>query len=479
MTEVEGESPVFDLVVSGGYVIDGTGRPGFLGDVAVEHGKVAAVSRRPGLLSGREVVDASGYVVTPGFIDIHTHADRDIIKHPYAVNYVSQGVTTVVGGNCGGSMGPGGEAGHAYRAGKGPTYGTMAGFLDDVDNTGIGINFATFVGQGNVRAAVMGKEDRAPTAEEMNRMKQVLCSAIEDGAVGITSGRRYMPGCLAGDDEIIELMGALTSYGLLYSSHLKNQNDHIISSVEELLEVGLVNNIPVQLTHLKVTGTENWGMAPHLGEMMEDARRRGIDVMGDVYPYTFSGTMARRLSEDKITEALSGIDLQHLSFDTVLEILRDKGVTVEGRGTANEDDMRHLLAHDYTMVGSDGVVAGDDYGVVGNHPRSFGAFVRVLGRYARDSRLFTLEKAVQKMTQMPAERLKIRDRGILKTDCWADLAILDEAEVCDNSTILNPAATASGIRSVYVNGQPVVRHGKPLCQLRPGRVLRYRGADVR
>lgn len=189
--------------------------------------------------------------------------------------------------------------------------------------------------------------------------------------------------------------------------------------------------------------------------------------------------MARRLSEDKIKEALLGIDLQHLNLDTVLEILRDKGVTVEGRGTANEDDTRHFLAHDYTMIGTDGVAAGDDYGVVGNHPRSFGAFVRVLGRYVRDCRLFTLEKAVQKMTQIAAERLKIRDRGILKIDCWADLVILDEAEVCDNSTILNPAATASGIRSLYGNGQPMVRHGKPLSQLHPGRGLRYRGADVR
>lgn len=475
---------MFDLIISSGYVIDGTGRPGFAGDVAVSSGRIAAISTTPGSLQGGEILDATGCVVAPGFIDVHTHADRGIIENPYAINYVTQGVTTVVGGNCGGSRAPMSEEARrkeAYRPGKEPTHDTMAAFLDDVESASPGINFATFVGQGNVRASVMAGDERAPTAEEMNSMKNVLRGAIEEGAVGVTSGRRYMPGCLAADEEIVELMDALSPYGLVYSSHLKNQNDDIIPSIEELLTVAEANGIPVQLTHFKVTGRSNWGLAPRLSEMMEDARRRGIDVMSDVYPYTFSGSTVRRMAGEEVRDALcrlSDLDLDHVDLEGVLQALQDNGLKIAGAGTVDEEDMRHLLAHDYAMVGSDGVIADDDYGEIGNHPRSFGTFPRVLGHYARDCRLFTLERAVQKMTTIPAERLAMKERGALRRGWWADIVVFDEARISDRSTIENPAATASGIVRVYVNGREVVSDGSALCEQGPGKVLRYRGDGV-
>jgi len=366
----------------------------------------------------------------------------------------------------------------AYRKGKGPSHGTMRAFLDAVRDSRPGINFATFVGQGNIRAAVLKKEDRDPTAEEMERMKEELRTAVEEGAVGVTSGRRYMPGCLASDDEIVKLMSALSPYGLVYSSHLKNQNDNLIPSFEELYEVGLANDIPVQLTHLKVGGQNNWGQASRVSRMMEEGRRRGIDVTADVYPYTFSGSMARRLSEEEAAEALREVDLNHVDLNFVIDELSKRGVDVQGKGTMDEGDMRHLLAHDYSMVGSDGIVAGPDYDSIGNHPRSYGTFSRVLGHYVRECRLFTLEKAIHKMTQMPAERLKIRNRGILQAGYWADLVIFDEEGITDNSTLQDPADLTSGVRAVYVNGQQIVHRGTALREERPGRVLRYRGDRV-
>ena len=203
--------------------------------------------------------------------------------------------------------------------------------------------------------------------------------------------------------------------------------------------------------------------------------------MSDVYPYTFSGSMARRLGDEEVKECLSrlpDLDLDHVDLESVVQALQEEGLDIGGAGTVDEDDMRHLLAHDYAMVGSDGVIATDDYGEMGNHPRSFGTFARVVGHYVRDCRLFTLERAVQKMTTIPAERLLMKERGALKTGWWADIVVFDEAAVGDNSTLQNPAATASGILRVYVNGSEVVRDGSALCEQGPGKVLRYRGGGV-
>ncbi len=472
---------MFDLVIKGGYIIDGTGRSGFLGDVAVTDGKIAEVSRTPGSMDGHRTLDASGRVVSPGFIDIHTHMDRMILKHPYAVNYVTQGVTTIVGGNCGGSMGPTYE--HlrdegVYRPGKGPQFETMGAFLDEVERGRLGVNFATFVGQGNVRAMVMGKDDREPTPQDMRLMKEILRGAIEDGAVGVTSGRSYMPGCLAGDDEIVELMGALTPYGVVYSSHIEDQNLGMVASVNSLLEAGEANGIPVQLTHLKVK-RDAWGTAPEITLMMEKARRRGIDVTADVYPYTFNGGTAGRMSDPRVAAALAdhGLDADHVDMVAFLAELSENGVEIETTGILDEEDVRHFLAHDYSMVGSDGKLP-DEPGSLGSHPRNYGTFPRVLGHYSRDCSLFTLEKAVQKMTSLPAERLRIAERGTLRPGCWADVVVFDESRVRDNSTISKPDAVASGIEAVMVNGEIIVESGEAVCDGRPGAVLRYRGLDV-
>ena len=535
---------MLDLVISGGYIVDGTGAAGFVGELGIDNGKIVSVKRQTGQMQGRQTIDAEDLVIAPGFIDIHTHADRNILQRPYAVNYVTQGVTTVAGGNCGSSLAPLSEKIQKRLAERYSDqqdsvqfdWTNMNGYLDQVENRKIGINFATFVGQGNLRAAVLGTEDVPADAQQIEKQQKLLRESIEQGAVGVSTGRRYPPGSYASDEEVCSLLSALSPYGLLYTSHIKNQDVDIVESINELFEAGAANDIPVQLTHLKVCGKNNWGQADMINRMMETARRQGIDVHSDVYPYTFTAlsSASRLLPEEyaqmsrqeqleclrdecrraevlkefkqwgqenpvrarsigqtgivwaKCTDELEGLSLSEAAdgaddrFSAWLDILERNQMRVYTAGIMDENDVQAFLEHDYAMVGSDGIVADPcENDELGNHPRNFGTFARVLGRYVRQKHLMTMEDAVHKMTGMPADRLQLTRRGLLREGYWADLVIFDEGEVGDKSTVDNPADGAVGFKKVLVNGTTVVSDDEAIKNALPGQVLRFDGCGVR
>jgi len=525
---------VLDMLIRNGYVIDGTGAPGFLADVGVKDGKIAAVFRPEDAPAAEadEVIDAAGLVVSPGFIDIHSHSDRSLPESPRALGTVTQGVTTVVGGNCGGSAAPiddrMAEQFERWRGSKIP-WRSVTEYFEHLEERGLGINLALLVGQGNVRGMVMGTDERAPTADELEQMQRILTEALDQGCVGISSGRRYMPGCLASDEEVIELCQAASKYGCMYTSHIKNQDADIFASIEELVEVGRRTGLPLQLAHMKVCGKPNWGQAREMLGRLEEARREGVDILADVYPYTYTSmTPIRRslpdwLLEDGVEAAMerlqdsdtiervaaelrqkaeedpvrarstdhSGIVFageagefvgmsiheaaEKLDLDRAhayIELARRSRFELLTAGIMDEEDMRLILRHPYSMVGSDGVSMDEAQGPVGQvHPRSFGTFARVLGYYTRDLGLLHITEAIKKMTSLSAQRLGFDDRGVIREGAWADITVFDLEEVAEQADLYNPGRRSVGIRHVLVNGVPVLRDGEPV-DARPGRILK-------
>jgi N-acyl-D-amino-acid deacylase len=503
----------YDVLIVNGDVIDGTGGARYRADVAIRGDRVVAVSRTPLARAGAaRVIDARGRVVAPGFIDLHAHLEP-LLRLPLAESALRQGVTLALGGPDGGSPLP------------------LGPYVDSVRAGGVGINVAYLVGHNDVRRAVMGMANRAPTAAELDQMRALVARAMGDGAFGLSTGLLYLPGTYSDVDEVVALARVASDSGGIYTSHLRKEGLGLLEGVGEALEIGRRARVPVVLTHHKAVGKPMWGKSAVTLAMVDSARQAGTDVMMDQYPYTATHTnigvlvpswamadgdtaFARRAADpalkDSITRGIvfnilndrGGGDLSRVQFArvawkkdlegrTLADWAKERGLpqtpeagaalVVEAvkSGNANvifhvldEGDVERIMRHPQTMIASDGRLnaLGDGH----PHPRAYGTFPRVLGRYAREKRVLGLEEAVRKMTAMPAARLGLRDRGVLRDGAVADVVVFDPATVADRATFAEPHQYPVGIDVVLVNGTVAIDGGKPT-GVRAGRVLR-RGA---
>ena len=499
-----------DLVIRGGNVVDGTGTPAVEMDVGVTGGRIAAVSRRLADRGSVEI-DARGLAVAPGFIDIHSHADGSLFSDPRSESVILQGITTIVVGQDGGSRFPSRNA--AEESGT-PSFAALAARIEALPSA---VNVASMIGLGSVRGIVVGPDDRPATPAELTRMTAMVRDAIAAGACGASSGLEYTPGAFASRAELATLCGPLAAAGLPYATHMRNEDDRLLDSIDESIEVARTARCPLQISHLKTQGPRNWGKLDEVFQRIEQARAGGLDVAFDRYPYIAyqtgltnlfpvwsrdGGTAAffRRLDDaptaDRIRrETLAKVDLIG-GWDNVLisGVGRGGDTTAEGKrlgafasskGTdpyeaaitllrgangsvgmvgfaMSEENLERILAHPLGTVCSDGGgFAVDGPSRRGSpHPRGLGTFPRVLGRYVRERKALTLEQAVYKMSALPASRIQLRDRGRIARNLAADLVVFDPATVADKATFEEPFQYPVGIRAVVVNGQIALRDGE-------------------
>jgi N-acyl-D-amino-acid deacylase len=498
--------PDYDLLIRGGTVVDGSGAPGVSADVAVKDGKITKVGDLAGATAAR-VIDASGLVVAPGFIDVHTHAD-DLAEIPRAENYLRMGVTTIVAGNCGSS---------ALDIGKA---------LSAVREAGPSINYATLIGHNTVREAVMGEERREPTAAEMEKMKGLVAQAMKDGAVGFSTGLQYTPGIWASPEEITELARVACAAGGLYASHMRNEGTEIEKAIAESIAVGEKAGCRVEISHLKIDSPRNWGTSSKALAQIDAARARGVDVRADQYAYTAAASslsirfpdwvleggpekIKARLDDAatwmKIREEMKGLlaarGFEDLSFGVVSSYppdpslqglsMKEVAVRLKGNGSAeaqfeaardmlraggafmvyhlmSEEDVATILRHPQVAVASDGALP--IFGKDASHPRAYGNNARVLGLYARERKAIGLEEAIRKMTSVPAEHFRLAGRGLIREGYAADLVLFDPLKVGDAATFEKPHAYAAGFLYVLVNGMPVIDGSAPT-EAKAGQVL--------
>ncbi|MDR7523713.1 MAG: D-aminoacylase [Armatimonadota bacterium] len=530
---------MFDLLIRGGHIVDGTGNPWFCGDVGVAGEWIASLGDLRGA-SARRVIDADGAVVAPGFIDLHTHSDFTLPRFPRADAMVRQGVTTQLVGNCGFSPFPVEPSrldllrpyAAFLDAGLSWTWTDAAGYASHLETLPLGCNVALQVGHGAVRIAAMGFDARDPTAQELGTMQRMVADAMEQGAFALSSGLIYVPGCYAGTDELVALADVVARYGGFYSSHIRGEGDTLVPAVNEALTVGRRAGVPVQLSHHKASGRRNWGRVEATLAMIDAARAEGMDVLADQYPYTAgSTTLAAIVPAWALEGGLDG--LQHRLRDPALrarirtEILGAGGDDAraparefdpasimisqipdgphkpfEGRWlgeiaaawnlepvdaalrlleaerggiqmivfSMSEDDVRRVMRHPAVAIASDGWTLHPASGGK-PHPRSYGTYARVLGKYVRQDGVLRLEDAVRKMTSLPAQRLGCVGRGLIRPGCVADLVIFDPAQVADRATFEDPHQFCAGVSHVIVNGRAVIDEGQDT-GLAAGRILR-------
>jgi len=497
-----------DLIIRGGRIVDGTGNPWFMADIAIDGERISMIGDLSNAIASREI-DASGLVVSPGFIDPHTHALQGIFDVPTAESALLQGVTTLTEGNDGSSPLP------------------IDTHLSEIESAQISPNWGVFVGQGSIRSAVMGDVDREPIEAEMQTMREMVATAMKQGALGISTGLFYVPGSFSTTEEVISLSEVAADYNGIYISHMREEAAQLLDSVAETIRIGEEAGLPVQITHHKVIGKENWGASVQSLEMVDAARARGVDVTIDQYPYTASQTginallpqwaqeggreaMLERLQSqetrptikaaivDKILFDRGGGDPKNVfisanSWDRTMEgknladITLDRGmqataenaadtvIDIVQRGGAravfhaiNSEDVDRIMRHPAAAIGSDGPLSV--FGEGAPHPRQYGTFARVLGYYVRERGVISLEEAVRKMSSMTAQRLSIRDRGLLSQSYYADIAIFDADEISDLATFENPHQYAVGMKYVLVNGELVVEDGRHT-GARPGKII--------
>jgi dihydroorotase/N-acyl-D-amino-acid deacylase len=498
----------YDVLLTHAKIVDGSGGPWFYGDLAIRGDSIAAVGYLPGATAAT-VIDATGLVVAPGFIDIHSHGRRGIGQVPTAENYLREGVTSIIEGPDGSSPLP------------------IATFLAGTAKTPISINFGTCVGQGSIRSEVMGLVNRKATPEEIEKMKAIAAQAMRDGAFGLSTGLFYVPGNFTPTEEVIELAKVVGQMGGFHISHMRDEAAGVLDSVRETIRIGEEGHLPTQITHHKIIGQKNWGESVETLKLVEEARQRGVDVTIDQYPYTASSTgvsalfpqwaleggqkaTAERLAAPEQRAKIKAVIVEKLKFDrgagdpknvqivtcsfdrslagkNLAEITRARGQepTMENAAETamdlvakggcsgifhaiNEEDVVRIMRSPYTMIASDGDIPV--FGQASPHPRSYGTFARVLGVYVREKNILTLEEAVRRMSGYPAARLKIWDRGLLRPGMKADIVIFDPATVADRAQYDKPHQYSTGFRDVLVNGQFALRDNQ-VTPTRPGRIL--------
>lgn len=526
-------SAQYDVLITNGYVIDGTGKPRVRADVAITGDTIAAIGDLAHA-TGKTTLDAHGDVVTPGFIDLLGHSEGSVLIDPHLEGKIRQGVTTEVTGE-GHSPGPLNEAMAAEAERTKPpgypdvTWRSLDDFMHVVEKRGSAINFAFYIGAANPREIVLGDADRAPTAEELKRMEGIVDEAMKSGAVGMSTALIYPPGRFATTDELIALARVVSKYHGSYWTHLRNEASTILPAIDEAERIGREGHVPVNIFHLKCGGAMRGHMAEVVAKI-EAARTSGLDIAASIYPYTATSTdltsivsawalqggylqFVARL-KDPATRARIAGELrvgdgsllirnlprapeamrQQFERRRLADIAKTMNTTpaeaalrlFEASNSSpiaiffglSEEDLKLAMKQPWVAVGSDSGAVVGAMRDVGAHPRAYGTFPRILGHYVRDEKLFPLEEAVRKMTSLAASRAGLADRGVLRPGMKADVVVFNPATIADTSTYEDPHHFATGIRDVVVNGRAVVRDGAVTSEL-PGKVLRGAQASSR
>ena len=523
---------MFDIIIRGGRVVDGNGMPAFSADVGIKDGKITAVDDLTDISA--KIIDATGLLIAPGFIDMHSHSDIALLANPRAESKIRQGVTTEVIGNCGASAAPltprmladfkTAEDLDALQVEL--DWLSMGEYLQKLEKQGIALNVIPLIGHGTIREAVMGYENRRPNPQEMETMKRLLAQAMQEGAYGMSTGLIYAPSYYADTEELIELSQVVAQYGGLYCSHIRGEGDRLLDAVSEAITIGKKAGVAVQLSHHKAVGRANWGKVKHSLALIDQARAANLDVTADQYPYIAASNslsaslppwmhegskneLLKRLTDPQVRARLrqgmavregywedtkisycpghaeyEGLSLQEIAelrgadpYETTFDLLYEEeaGVQVVRFGMS-EEDVRTVMRHPMVMVGSDASALAP-YGVLFRgkpHPRNYGTFPRVLGKYAREEQVLSIEEAVRKMTSLPAQKLGLQDRGKIQAGMWADITIFNPQTVQDKATYLDPHQYPCGIEYVLVNGKPVIVQGEHTGEL-SGKTLIRKG----
>jgi N-acyl-D-amino-acid deacylase len=503
-------APALDLLITNGRIVDGSGNPWFRTDIGIKDGRIARIGRINST-DAAKTIDARGQIVAPGFIDVHTHVES-IYNLPAAENFIRMGVTTLVTGNCGGSV---------VDVGR---------FLGRMKENPTAVNLATLIAHGSVRREAMGLDDKAPTADEMKKMEALVEQGMKDGAVGLSTGLIYVPGTYAKTDEITNLARVAARYGGIYATHMRSEGERVADAIRESIQIGEQAGLPVEISHFKISSKAMWGQTPMTLGLVRDARARGLMVTVDQYAYTASSTSLdsrlpgwlragglveakKRLAEpatrervmSEMKEGLKRNGFKDFSYAMVASYGPDHSfngksiaeITKQVRGKKdvknqieqiiamyeaggagmiyhgmNEDDVQRIMREPFTMIASDSGVRQQDESVP--HPRGYGNNVRVLRRYVRELQIISLEDAIRKMTSLPAQTFGFRDRGMIREGFAADLTIFDDKTVADRATFDEPHQYPVGISYVIVNGE-VVLVNEQMTAARPGTALRGPG----
>lgn len=503
----------YDTLIRNARIIDGTGNPWYRADIGIRSGKIAAIGNLSNK-SGDRVIDAGGRVVAPGFIDVHTHIEGFQARVPRGDNYLLDGVTTVVTGNCGGSAYP------------------LATWFTTLEKTGIGLNVASLVGHNTVRSEVMGTANRLATPEEITKMQELVAQAMSEGAVGFSTGLIYIPGTYSNSDEVAALAKVAGQVGGVYASHMRDEGEKVLDAIHEAVRAGREGGARVQLSHFKIDNRNLWGASDKSLALVEKYRQEGVDVVVDQYPYNRSSTnlgitlpswaladgreairerlrspeTRKRIAtemEAKLKElghpdysyatvatfrpepSYEGKTISEINvlkgrtpsvaneIETILE-MTDAGNAQMVYHSMGDEDVDRIMRYPNTAVASDGGVR--EFGMGMPHPRSYGTNARVLAEYVRNRKVLTLEDAIRRMTSLPARTFDFRDRGLVREGFAADLLVFDPAKVRDMSTFQKPHAYSEGFEWVLVNGVVMVEDGK-LTEARGGQVLRHRKTE--
>ncbi len=496
-----------DIVIRNGRVLDGTGNSWYYADVAVKDGKIICIGRCNNITAGK-TIDASGMIVAPGFIDVHTHIEGDESRSPDAASFLFDGVTTVVTGNCGGSA------------------EDMAAYFAKLDSIKLSINVASLVGHNTVRRQVMGTANRQTTPEEQQKMEALVAKAMQDGAVGLSTGLIYIPGTYSQTPEVVGLAKVAAQYNGVYATHMRSEGDEITAAINEALTIGREAKMPVEISHFKLSGQNNWGRSNETLGMVKKAREEGMEVTIDQYPYTASSTGLSTLlpdeilsdGQDSINARLSNPAIRkqvkdymlarlkkrkqkHFTYcqiayyktdttwngknieeanllagrkhkaaqeaETIMDIVMKGGASMVFHGMS-EEDVKNIMRYPFNMFASDASIRVYKSGVP--HPRGYGTNARVLGKYVREENVISLEEAIRRMTSLPAQKFKLKDRGLLKVGMAADIVVFDPVTVADKSTYDNPHQYSTGFHYVLVNGAVVIANEQHT-GARPGTVL--------
>ncbi|OZI17688.1 N-acyl-D-amino-acid deacylase family protein [Bordetella genomosp. 7] len=480
------DTEVLDVKITGGWLIDGGGAPRRRADLGIVGDRIAAMGDLSGRAAHREI-DAGGRIVAPGFIDVHGHDDLMFVERPDLPWKVTQGITTVVVGNCGVSGAPAPLPGNTAAAlallGQTPLFADMAAYFDTLRTQQPLINVAALVGHANLRLAAMAQPAGTPTAAEQAAMEAMLEQSLQAGAVGFSTGLAYDPGAAARPSELEGLARVAARLGALHTSHIRNEGDAVEEAVQEVLQVARATGCATVLSHHKCMLPRNWGRSAATLANIDLAREQGVEVALDIYPYPGSSTIL-------IPERADAIDDIRITWSTPHpecsgQYLRDIAANWNCSPTEaarrlspagaiyfamDEAEVRRIFRHECCMVGSDGL-PNDSH----PHPRLWGTFPRILGRYVREANIMTLEQAVAKMTALPARVFGLQDRGVLRVGAWADVVVFDADTVIDNATWDTPERPSAGIEAVLVNGIQI--YPTPREKRRPGRILR-RGAQA-
>lgn len=528
-----------DVIIRGGRVIDGTGAPPVDADIAISGDRIVQIGPVRG--SGTTTIDASGKIVCPGFIDIHSHTDLSLLVDPRAESKIRQGVTTEVAGQDGSSLAPLSEGrlkslqdGYGRRYGVDIEWTDFTGLFDTLEKQGIGLNFISLVGQGTVRGYAVGYDNVPASTRQIDTMKALVDQAMSEGAWGLSSGLEYTPGSFAGEDEIAELGRVAAGYSGFYATHMRNEDDYLVEAVSEAISTARKSEIALQIAHFKASGRRNLDKVRVAFDMIDQAVEEGMDITLDRYPYIAYATTLQNLFPPRFRAggaeaflgrlqtpdtlslmrqaAIAKVDMlgdwsavmitsvsraenqdyvgQRVSeivarngqdpFEFVRELLIEENGSVGMVGFGmSEEEIRSVLTHPRVMIASDGGAAAV-YGPLSEttpHPRYYGTFPRVLGKYCREDQLFDLPTAVHKMTGMPARRLGLTDRGTIDVGQVADLVVFDPDSVIDRADFMNPHQYAQGIDCVLVNGTVAIESGEHTGAL-AGTVLRKQAGAV-